>query len=227
MARNNISNSNGAAAARGFRALFAIVLAMGLCLIASPAWAPAPYNGYAAGEITLSGVPTRVEILRFSTVPNAGPGIHIVAGSFPAGSSPVAVAVSKEGDRVAVTHAGPGSGDGHVTLIATGTNTVTGTINLAPNRPSGAVFLPNNELWVAASSSGGTSGNVTIIGEAPPHQQVGTIPLSFPPTAIASTPDGGSVFVIGGSGPLNVVEIDMSRRTQVGSPFSSGGGWPL
>ena len=110
MQSNNSNNSNGSCAAwaRGFMALFAIVLAMGLALAACPAEA-APFLYVANGSDNTVSV--------IDTATNTVVGLPI-----PVGSNPQTLAVTPDGTKVYVTNAG----SNNVSVIKTATNKACG-----------------------------------------------------------------------------------------------------
>ena len=107
--------------ARGFMALFAIVLAMGLALAASPAEA-APF-AYVAnnGSKTVSVIDTAT---------------NKVVATVPVGSFPFGVAVTPDGTHVYVTNS-----DSTVSVIKTATNTVVKTISVGSLSLTGGVAV--------------------------------------------------------------------------------------
>ena len=102
---SNNSNGSRAARARGFMALFAIVLAMGLALAACPAEA-APF-AYVTNEHS-----NNVSVIDTAT--------NTLVATIPVGTIPFAVAVTPDGTHVYVTN----DGSNNVSVIGTATNTV-------------------------------------------------------------------------------------------------------
>jgi YVTN family beta-propeller protein len=122
---NNYGNNNGSRAvwARGFMALFAIVLAMGLALAACPAEA-APF-AYVTIDFDFT-----VSVIDTAT--------NTVVATVPVGSDPFAVAVTPDGTHVYVAN----NGSNNVSVIRTATNTVVKTIPVG-NNPVGVAITPD------------------------------------------------------------------------------------
>ena len=124
---SNSNNGNGAAWARGFAALSAIMLAMGLGLMASPA-AAQPFAYVAnANDSTVSVIDTAT-----NTVVR-GPGFPLAVGNFPAG-----IAVTPDGKHAYVTNLL----DNTVSVIDTATNTVEAATLAVGIRPFGVGIVP-------------------------------------------------------------------------------------
>ena len=120
--RSNNSNGSRAAWARGFMALFAIVLAMGLALAARPAEAaPFAYVANLVGTVSVIDTAT-----------------NTVVATVTVGVGPVAVAVTPDGTHVYVTDARSNT----VSVIRTATNTVVATV-LVGTEPFGVAVTPD------------------------------------------------------------------------------------
>jgi YVTN family beta-propeller protein len=118
---SNNRNGNRAASARGFMALFAIVLAMGVGLAACPAEA-APFLYVAnSGDNTVSVIDTANRAVVATVIVN----------------SPFGVAVSPNGQDVYVSKVG----NNKVRVIATATNTKVAAIPVGRN-PTGVAIGP-------------------------------------------------------------------------------------
>ena len=109
--------------ARGFMALFAIVLAMGLALAACPAEA-APF-AYVTNEHS-----NNVSVIDTAT--------NTLVATIPVGTIPFAVAVTPDGTHVYVAN----EGSNNVSVIGTATNTVVKTIPVGKN-PVGVAVTPD------------------------------------------------------------------------------------
>ena len=124
--------------ARGFMALFAIVLAMGLALAAWPAEA-APFLYVAnSGDGTVSVIDTAT---------------NMVVATVPVGVNPQGVAVTPDGTHVYVTNIGPcavpfGPCSGTVSVIHTATNTVVKTISVVSLTGGVAVTPDGTKVYV-------------------------------------------------------------------------------
>jgi YVTN family beta-propeller protein len=117
MSGNN-SNGSRAAWARGFMALLAIILAMGLASMASPA-AAAPF-AYVANTLN-----NTVSVIDTGQTPPS------LVATIPVGKFPTAVAVTPDGKHVYVTNTF-GNNSGSVSVIRTATNTVVATVAGVP-----------------------------------------------------------------------------------------------
>jgi YVTN family beta-propeller protein len=199
---SNNSKGSRAAWARGFVALVAIMLAMGLALAASPAEA-APF-AYITNE--RGGT---VSVIDTATTPPS------VVGAVRVGSNPLGVGVTPDGKHVYVAN----GGSQNVSVIDTTTNTVvTGTgfpipvqpfpLALAVNPDGKHVYVANysyfaaNPVWVIDRT---TNPNTVV---ATPGT-AGSAPL-----ALAVNPDGKHVYVAN-SGSNNVSVIDTTSNTVV------------
>ena len=116
------NNGNGSRVswARGFMALFAIVLAMGLALAACPAEA-APFL-YVTDHTS-----NNVSVIDTAT--------NTLVATIPVGTIPFGVAVTPDGTHVYVTN----DGSNNVSVIRTATNTVVATVTVGKAPGSVAV----------------------------------------------------------------------------------------
>jgi YVTN family beta-propeller protein len=153
--------------ARGFMALFAIMLAMGLGALASPA-AAAPF-AYVA-----NGVSNNVSVIDTAT--------NTVVATIPVGTFPIAVAVTPDGTHVYVTN----NGSNNVSVIRTATNAVVKTIPVGSG-PYGVAVTPDG-THVYVTNLG--SNNVSVI-HRPGNTVVKTVPVGSG-TGVAVTPLSGS-----------------------------------
>ena len=185
-------NSNGsrAASARGLVALFAVLLAMGLGLMATPA-AAAPF-----AYVTTSFDGT-VSVIDTATNKVVGTPIKV-------GSIPVGVAVTPDGKQVYVTNSNSDS----VSVIATATNTVVATIpvgNLGDFAEGIAVTPDGKHVYVA---NAGFDTTVSVIDTAT-NMVVATVPVvGGGPYGVAVTPDGKHAYVTNAISSFTVSVID-------------------
>jgi YVTN family beta-propeller protein len=188
---SNNRNESRAARVRGFAALFAIMLAVGLGLMASPAGA-APFayvtNG-GGGTVSVIDTPTNKVV-----------GTPITVGTTPAG-----VAVTPDGKHVYVTNSGVGT----VSVIDTATNTVAATIPVG-NGPEWLAVTPDGTHAYVAN---GSSNTVSVIATAS-NTVVATVPVGNTPEGIAVSPDGKHVYVAN-LFSNNVSVIDTASKTVV------------
>ena len=158
--------------ARGFMALFAIALAMGLALAASPAEA-APFL-YVANmcDNTVSVIDTATNT--------------VVGLPIPVGNGPFAVAVTPDGTKVYVANT-----TGNVSVIHTATKTLVKTVSLGGQPIAVAVTPDGAKVYVVNT---GISDNVSVI-HRPGNTVVATIPVGALPRGVAITPDGTQAYV--------------------------------
>jgi YVTN family beta-propeller protein len=150
--------------ARGFMALFAIVLAMGLALAACPAEA-APFL-YVTNEAD-----STVSVIDTANMEVGSP-IPVVGSPIPVGSAPIGVAVTPDGTKVYVTN----FGSANVSVIKTATKTVVKTVPVGGN-PIAVVITPDGTKVYVANSAGNT---VSVI-HRPGNTVVATIPVGNVP----------------------------------------------
>jgi YVTN family beta-propeller protein len=167
-------NGSRTAPARGFMALFAIMLAMGLGLMARPA-AAAPF-AYVANQLS-----ENVSVIDTAT--------NTVVATVTVGPLPRGVAVTPDG-----THAYVADGAGAVSVIETATNTVVATVTVGVNPIAVAVTPDGKHVYVANGNFAGTTGTVSVIATAT-NTVVATIPVGAIPSAVAITPDGTHAYV--------------------------------
>ena len=167
----NNSNGNGAAWARGFAALWA-VLAIGLGLAAFPAEAQ-PF-AYVA-----NGGSDTVSVIDTATHP---PSVVATVG---VGMSPDGVAVTPNGKHVYVANAASNT----VSVIRAATNTVGGLPIPVGVNPIGVAFTPDGTQAYVANFDG----TVSVINTA--TKTVQTFPSGSGADAVAVTPDGTHVYV--------------------------------
>ena len=185
--------------ARGFMALFAIVLAMGLALAACPAEA-APFLYVAnSGDSTVSVIDTAT---------------NTVVGLIPVGNFPLGVAITPDGTKVYVTNLN----DNTVSVIHTATKTVVKTVLVGKEPYAVAVTPDGTKVYVANF----LSNNVSVI-HRPGNTVVATIPVGNRPAGVAFTPDGTQAYVT--TAPNTVSVIDTAPTRWRG--YRSGGDEPI
>ena len=196
--------------ARGFMALFAIVLAMGLALAACPAEA-APFL-YVTNEAD-------------STVSVIDTATNTVVGSpIPVGSVPIGVAVTPDGTKVYVTN----FGSANVSVIHTATKdpaskSVVKTVPVGTGPWAVAISPDGTKVYVANSA-----GNTVSVIRRPGNTVVATIPVGNVPYGVAITPDGTQAYVTnhgapGAAGDGTVSVIATATNTVAGLPITVGG----
>jgi len=140
-----------------------------------------------------------------------GPGFPI-----PAGTSPVAVAVTPDGKHAYVANAG----SNNVSVIATASNTVVATVPVGFLPDAVAVAPDGKHAYVANRGSN----NVSVIATAS-NTVVATVTVGFEPVGVAVTPDGKHVYVANGrtvsviATATNTVVATVTVETQ---PFGVG-----
>ncbi len=192
--RGDNGKGSGAAWARSFVALWA-VLATGLGLMASPAAAaPFAYVTNCCGDQTVSVIDTTT---------------NAVVATVRVGSGAFGVAVAPDGKHVYVTN----GGDNTVSVIDTASNTVVATVGVG-TYPTGVAVAPDGKHAYVANRG---SGDVSVIATAN-NTVVATVPVGTVPFAVAVTPDGKHTYVanVGLEGALSAVSvIDTSTNTVV------------
>jgi len=126
---------------------------------------------------------------------------HSIAATFNTGAASQAV-VSPDGSTAYVALS-----DGHVTVINTGTNTVTGTIALTSSADAIAL-TPNGATAYVAS----TFGNSVLAVDTATKTQIAKIPVGSAPSGIAISPDGSTAYVAN-AGDDTVSVIDTATNT--------------
>ncbi len=181
---SNSSNGSRGAQARGFAALCAIVLAMGLALAASPAEA-APFAYVSnSGDGTVSVI-------------DANP--PSVVATVPVGPGPFAVAVTPDGKHAYVTNAL----SNNVSVIDTATNSVGATVPVGVE-PVGVAVTPDGKHAYVANR---VSNDVSVIDHRGGHGPGRT----YPPGS-RRHPDGKHAYVTN-YGSNNVSVIDTASNT--------------
>jgi YVTN family beta-propeller protein len=163
--------------ARGFMALFAIVLAMGLALAACPAEAAPFLYVTNVNDNTVSVI---------DTATNTVVGLPIAVGS-----GPIGVAVTPDGTKVYVAN----NGSANVSVIHTATKdpaskSVVKTVPVG-NFPTGVAVTPDGTKVYVANM---TDNTVSVI-HRPGNTVVATIPVGNAPFGVAITPDGTQAYV--------------------------------
>ena len=182
--RGDNGNVSGAAGARGFAAIFA-VLAVGVGLMASPA-AAAPF------AYVVNNSSSTVTVI--DTASNT-----VVATILPVGRFPQEVAVTPDGKRAYVAN----SGSNNVSVIDTATNTVVATVPVGIG-PAGVAVTPDGEHAYVTNDD--NPGSVSVIATAT-NTVVATVPVGFAPFGVAVTPDGKRAYVANfGSNSVSVID---------------------
>jgi YVTN family beta-propeller protein len=195
--RGDNGNGSGAAWARGFAALCAM-LAMGLGLMARPA-AAAPF-----AYVTNFGA-NSVSVIDTAT--------NKVVATVPVGNSPNGVAVTPDGKHAYVTN----GADNTVSVIDTATNKVVGTpipVGIAP----GPVAVAPDGRHAYVVNAGAISQSVSVI-DTVTNKVVATVVVGRPLVGVAVTPDGERVYV---SDDLNVSVIDTATNKVVATVVGAG-----
>ncbi|MBO1908036.1 autotransporter domain-containing protein [Microvirga sp. 3-52] len=92
-----------------------------------------------------------------------------------------------------------------ISVIDTGTNTVTRTISVGPN-PFGIVLSPDNDRIYVANSGNGSGTTVSVIN-AVTNTVIGTITVGNTPTHLSISPDGSRLYVANNrSNSLSVID---------------------
>ncbi len=207
---NNRTGSR-AAWARGFMALLAIILAMGLGLMASRAEA-APFAYVANGK------DNTVSVIDMATHPPS------VVATIPVGNNPQGVAVTPDGKHAYVTNESTTSGS--VSVIRTATNTVVATIPVGAGAVAVA-FTPDGTLAYVSSFF---DHNISVIDTATKKVVATvTLPVKDGPQGIATTPNGKHAYVANNASPKvsNLSVIDTATNTVVATvPFPTPGDVP-
>jgi YVTN family beta-propeller protein len=204
--RSNNGNGSRAAPARGFMALWAM-LVMGLGLLASPA-AAAPF-AYVANNETVSVIDTA------TTPPSVVATIPTLVGGLCCNPLRGGVAVTPDGKYAYVT------GD-LVSVIDTATNMVVANINLQGTAQGVAITPDGKYAYVTVPSP---PADVAMIATAT-NTLVAIIPvepgpLDAWPVAVAVTPDGKHAY-IADQDTNDVSVIDTATNTVVGTPIPVG-----
>jgi YVTN family beta-propeller protein len=188
---NYYSDRGRAAPARGFMALFAIMLGMGLGLMASPAEA-APF-AYVTNVVdgTVSVIDTATNMVMTTLTMGFG--------------GPVGVAVTPDGKHAYVTTNG---GSNNVSVIDTATNMVMTTLTVGTN-PTGVAVTPVGKRVYVTNLF---SNNVSVIDTATNTVVGSPIPVGSGPIAVAVTTDGKHAYVVN-NGSNNVSVIGTATNT--------------
>jgi YVTN family beta-propeller protein len=168
---NNSSNGTRAAPTRGFAAVLAITLAMGLASMASPAAAPFAYVANGVGTVSVIDTATNPPF---------------VTATVPVGTLPVGVAVTPDGKHVYVTNAF----SNNVSVIRTAANMVVATVPVG-TFPFGVAVTPDGTHAYVTNSNSNT---VSVIATAT-KTVVATVPVGTNPGGVAVTPDGTHAYV--------------------------------
>jgi YVTN family beta-propeller protein len=173
--RSNNSNGSRAASARGFVTFFALMLAMGLGLMASPADAQ-PF-AYVANHYdgTVNGT---VSVIDTATTP---PSVVATVGM---GNEPAGVAVTPDGKQVYVTNFNSNT----VSVIDTASNIVVATVGVGLG-PVGVAITPDGKHAYVTNNFFNFSVSVIDTTTTPPSV-VATVPVGGNPSGVAITPDG-------------------------------------
>lgn len=172
-------------------------------------------DGQIIDKHILEGELSRIQELLFAyvtnpdsdivTVVHTGTNTVVTTIRFPAGSSPLGIAITPDGTRAFVTNSGnPDS----VSIIDTATNTIAASIPFpAGSDPTGIAITPDGSR--AYVSNNGTPDSVSVIDTAT-NTIITTILLSAGsnPTAIEITPDGTRAYVANIGVPDSVTVID-------------------
>jgi YVTN family beta-propeller protein len=195
---SNNSSGTRAASARRFMAIVAILLAMGLGVMARPAEA-APF-AYALNPFSNSNT---VSVIDTATNP---PSV-VATVTLPVGSLSFGVAVTPDGKHVYVTNIN----SANVFVIRTATNKVVATVPVGAFPLEVAVAPDGKHAYV---TNGFIPGTVNVIDTAS-NTVVGTpITVGSQPIGIAVTPDGKYVYVVNDSSN-NVSVIRTATSTVV------------
>ena len=183
--------------ARGFMALFAIALAMGLALAASPAEA-APFL-YVANmcDNTVSVIDTATNT--------------VVGLPIPVGNGPFAVAVTPDGTKVYVANT-----TGNVSVIHTATKTLVKTVSLGGQPIAVAVTPDGAKVYVVNTGIRQCFGDPQAWQHGGGHDPGGALPRG-----VAITPDGTQAYVAN-SFDNTVSVIDTATNTVAGLPIPVG-----
>ena len=189
--RGDNGKRSGAACARGFAALCA-VLAMALGLMARPA-AAQPF-AYVTNGDTVSVIDTATNTV-------------VATIQLPVGTGPLCVAVTPDGKHAYVTNLFSKS----VSVIDTASNTVVATVPVGI-RPFGVSVTPDGKHAYVTDQ---TSSNVSVIDTAS-NTVVATVPVGPSSFGVAVTPDGKHAYVTNGAFFLGTVSvIDTATNTVV------------
>jgi YVTN family beta-propeller protein len=103
--------------------------------------------------------------------------------------------------------------DGTVTVIATPSNTVTGSPVTVGRGPAGVAVTPNGSTVYVANETGNT---VSVIATST-NAVTATVPVGLSPFGVAVTPDGSKVYVTnynsGGTGSVSVIATSTNTVT--------------
>ncbi|MDQ6868672.1 MAG: YncE family protein [Pseudomonadota bacterium] len=196
---NNNSNRNGAAPAGGFMASFAIMLAMGLGLLARPAVAQ-PF-AYVANDVDGT-----VSVINTAT--------NTVMTTLTVGTNPSGVAVTPDGTHAYVSN----NGDNNVSVIDTATNTVEAATIAVGVSPNGVAVTPDGKHVYVANFA---TNSVSVIDTAT-NTVVATLAVGFEPHSVAVTPDGKHAYVTSGRSTVSV--IDTASNTVEAATLAVGNG---
>jgi YVTN family beta-propeller protein len=189
--RSDINDGSRATSARGFVAICALMLAMGLGLMASRAEA-APF-----AYITNPGS-NSISVIDTAT--------NTVVSTVTVGGFPVGAAVAHDGKHIYVTTEGTPGG---VLVIATATNTVVATLTVG-NGPALVAVTPDGKHVYVTNYNDGT---VSVIDATTnPPSVVATVTVGAFPAGVAVTPDGQHAYVAN-AGSNNVSVIDTATNT--------------
>ena len=193
--RSDNGYGSRASLARGVVALFAIMLAMGLGTLVSPA-AAAPF-AYVTNE-DLAGT---VSVIDTAT--------NMVVATIPVGEYPFGIAVTPDGKHAYVAN----NLSGNVSVIDTTTNTVVATVPVGTPFLTGVAVTPDGKhVYIAKALAPGTPGTVSVIDTATNTVEAATIGVGSDPGAVAITPDGKHVYVTQDN---SVSVIDTASNTVV------------
>src|SRR5580700_12196754 len=160
------SNGSRVAWTRGFTALFAFMLVMGLGLMASPAEA-APFAYVVnSGDGTVSVIDTATNT--------------VVGLPIPVGKEPFGVDVTPDGKHAYVAN----RGSNNVSVVDTATNMVVATV-VVGNVPFNVAVTPDGNHAYVTNAGFNT---VSVIDTATNTVEAATIPVGTNPVKVAVTP---------------------------------------
>ena len=142
----------------------------------------------------------------------------VIGSPITVGNSPAGVAVTPDGSKVYVANYNFGEGS-TVSVIATGSNTVTATVPVGGG-PFGVAVTPDGSKVYVTNNHDNT---VSVIATATNIVNA-TIPVGPSPFGVAMTPDGSMVYVVnsneGNAGSVSM--INTTSNTVIGSPITVG-----
>jgi YVTN family beta-propeller protein len=180
---------------------------------------------FAVAALFVCGSASRIHAETAAYVANGGVGtvsvidvstnVVIATVSLPAGSTPMDLAATPDGDRVYVTNTNiPGT----VSVIDTVTNSVLVQAITVGSAPRGIAISSDGKFVYVANQFSDT---VSVI-DTTSNTVVATITVGLQPTGVGITPDGSRVYVASSlNGTVSV--IDAATQAVIGGAISVGG----